>query len=180
MKLATAAMSLLLLLGIAGAASAENGCPDGMRPNPTPTGTPGANQCVPGPSGGGWPPVDNTPPEPKSYNGYGALAFAQTSVAVGASDKKDLFGSRRQAERSALKSCKANGGTDCKIVLSFVNECAVAVLGADASGSKIAIYAGTGKEVVDAKNQAEAQCKAQGSPMCKPVYSNCVERWKDW
>lgn len=180
MKFLPASLSLFLLLGAAVPAYAEDGCPDGMRPNPTPTGTPGANQCVPGSSGGGWPPVDSTPRGPKVYNGYGALAFAQTSVAVGASDKQDLFGSKRQAERSALKSCKANGGTDCKIVLSFVNECAVAVLGADAGGSRIAIYAGTGKDVADAKRQAEAQCKSKGSPMCKPAYANCVEQWNDW
>ncbi|WP_242109771.1 DUF4189 domain-containing protein [Luteimonas aquatica] len=168
-------LALACALLFSGSASAEQGCPDGFMPNAA--GTPG-QPCVPGRMqtwGGG-----EEPAAPSSYNGYGAYAFDEANLKVGVSDAKTSHGSSGQAKRSALKSCKQNGGTQCKIIATFKNECAVTVLGAtDASGAKVAIYVGKGGNVEAAQENAKAQCGAAGSPMCEPAYADCVTPWQE-
>ena len=161
-----------LLLGF-GTAYAEQGCPEGFTPNAA--GTPGM-QCIPIGGLGS----SSYQGGANSYDGYGAFAFDAEAMKVGASDSQDLFGSAWQAKRSALKSCKSNGGTACKIIATFKNECAATVLGAaDSSGDKVAIYVGKGRGADDAKIDAQQQCEASGSPTCVAAYQDCATRWHD-
>jgi hypothetical protein len=158
---------------------AEQGCPDGFVPNAAPTGIPGQNQCIPGPpqgygSGNGY------SSGASHHDGHGAFAFDPAAMAVGASDIQTAFARSWQAKWSALRSCKKNGGTDCKIIATFENECAAAVLGAtDSSNAKVTIYVGKGQSIDDAQGDAEQRCKAAGSPVCKAAYSDCAMPWQD-
>ena len=157
---------------------ATNACPQGMIPNPIGAG--GQAECIPGSNYQNWGSAGGGGSSATVYDGYGAFALDEQSLKLGVSDPKDLFRNERQAKRSALKSCKENGGVDCKIVLTFVNECAVTMFGAtDSSGSKLAIYTGKGVDTEHAGNEALAKCKATGSPMCEPGQSDCVERWRN-
>lgn len=152
-------------------------CPSGTIINPLGAG--GQSECVPGSNYQDWG-SGSSGSSSTVYNGYGAFAFDEQSLKIGASDSKDLFRSERQAKKSALKSCKDNGGTDCKIILTFVNECAVTMFGAtDSSGTKLRVYVATGEDVAHAGDKAKAECEATGSPMCEPGYSDCVERWRN-
>lgn len=170
--------ALLLGLLVAGPVAAEQGCPDGMIPNAAPAGTPGANQCIPIPSAGGgaWDyPVDHTS---WTYNGHGAFAFDAKGKNIGVSDPKGFFAFVSEAKRSAMKSCKQNGGGDCKIIATYKNECAVSVLGAtDSRGREATIYVGKGATESDARGDGQSRCKASGSPVCKLAYSHCAQRW---
>lgn len=158
--------------------SAIYACPQGMIVNPIGAG--GQSECIPGSNYQNWGSGSSGGSSGTAYNGYGAFAIDEGSLKLGVSDPKDLFRNERQAKRSALKNCKDNGGADCKIVLTFVNECAVTMFGAtDSSGSKLAIYTGKGEDTEHAGNEALAKCKAAGSPMCEPGQSDCVERWNN-
>ncbi|BAV97709.1 conserved hypothetical protein [Lysobacter enzymogenes] len=171
-----ALLSLALVCGFF--ATSANACPQGMIPNPIGAG--GQAECVPGSNYQNWGSAGGGGSSATVYDGYGAFALDEQSLKLGVSDPKDLFRNERQAKRSALKSCKENGGVDCKIVLTFVNECAVTMFGAtDSSGSKLAIYTGKGVDTEHAGNEALAKCKATGSPMCEPGQSDCVERWRN-
>lgn len=172
-----AALSVLALAGGFFANSAY-ACPAGMITNPIGAG--GQAECVPGSNYQNWGSAGGGGSSATVYDGYGAFALDEQSLKLGVSDPKDLFRNERQAKRSALKSCKENGGVDCKVVLTFVNECAVTMFGAtDSSGSKLAIYTGKGVDTEHAGNEALAKCKATGSPMCEPGQSDCVERWRN-
>lgn len=175
-------LRLLLLPGLlllATQAQAEQGCPEGFVPNPT--WTQGQQQCIPGPSGGSGEPTSwsyeqtNTP---WTYNGHGAFAFDAKGKNIGVSDPEGHFAFVWEAKRSAVKSCKQNGGSNCKVIATFKNECAVSMLGATNSrGNEVAIYVGKGATVDAAKDDAQTRCKASGSPICEPAYSDCAERW---
>lgn len=169
-------LSGLLLLGTG--AYAEQGCPDGMIPNAAPAGTPGANQCIPTPSAGTGSWGYQETHTPWTYNGHGAFAFDAKGKNIGVSDPQGHFAFVWEAKRSAVKSCKQNGGSDCKVIATFKNECAVSMLGAsDSRGSEVAIYVGKGETVDAAKDDAQTRCNASGSPVCEPAYSDCAERW---
>jgi hypothetical protein len=163
--------SLLVLLPLSGQVVA---CPAGMIANPIGAG--GQSECVPGVNHQNW--GSSGSGSVSYYDGYGAFTFDAENVKVGVSDPKTSFGSKGQAKRSAMKSCKDNGGKKCKVIDTFMNECAVTLLGAtDSTAGTLAIYVGKGKEVDDAKKDAEAQCKASGSPVCQPAYADCVSPW---
>ncbi|WP_206410492.1 DUF4189 domain-containing protein [Lysobacter enzymogenes] len=168
----------LFALALCFVSVSTSACPQGMITNPIGAG--GQSECIPGSNYQNWGGGNSGGSSATVYNGYGAFALDEQSLKLGVSDPKDLFRNERQAKRSALKSCKANGGVDCKIVLTFVNECAVTMFGAtDSSGSKLAIYTGKGVDIEHAGNEALAKCKATGSPMCEPGQSDCVERWRN-
>lgn len=168
----------LFALALFFASAAANACPQGMIINPIGAG--GQSECIPGSNYQNWGGGGSGGSSPTVYDGYGAFALDEQSLKLGISDPEDLFRNERQAKRSALKSCKENGGVDCKVVLTFVNECAVTMFGAtDSSGSKLAIYTGKGVDTEHAGNEAMAKCKATGSPMCEPGQSDCVERWRN-
>lgn len=168
------AFAFLLLVSFAGEGSAEQGCGDGYVPTTTPTGV----QCMPIPglyrSGAGPEPAEST-----VYDGYGAFAFDAKGLKVGVSDPDELIGSEWRAKRSAIKSCKSNGGNDCKVIAVFKSECAVSMIGAvDSSGGDVTVYIGKGATISEAKDDAQKRCEGSGSPMCEAAYADCVERWR--
>ncbi|MGO1069119.1 DUF4189 domain-containing protein [Lysobacter sp. CA199] len=166
------ALISLAVLCFSGEATA---CPAGMIANPIGAG--GQAECVPGVNHQNWGRGSGSGTI-SYYDGYGAFSFDAENVKVGVSDPLDSFGSKGQAKRSAMKSCKQNGGKKCKVIDTFMNQCAVTLLGAtDSGGGTLAIYVGKGKEVADAKKDAEAQCKTSGSPICQPAYADCVSPW---
>ncbi|ALN58159.1 hypothetical protein GLE_2811 [Lysobacter enzymogenes] len=161
------ALAGVLLTGLCTHAKAEQGCPDGFTPNPAPTGTPGATQCIPiGSFGGsleysGW------------NNSYGAVFFDAEKGLVGIGEGQK---NRRRARKEALQHCQSKGGTDCKEVLWYSNGCAAVVWGPSKSGQGFTMetrsQATLGAAVASAK-QACAPNSASGE--CEVFYSGCSE-----
>ncbi len=73
--------------------------------------------------------------------------------------------SKAEAEAGALKNCKSQGNTGCKVEVSYKDQC-----GAYASSRKHAGQ-GVGASKADASHKALAVC---GDGACKVVVADCV------
>ena len=133
-----------------------------------------AQQCPPGyiPIGGqqaGW--VDcvpsNGPSAEPPYTGplwetrWGVIAT--TDGAFGAVSG---YSSKRKAIRAATKQCKANGGKNCKVQLSFYNQCGALAWG---DGYSSAVSA---PQKQQAEEMAVNNC-SQRAQNCTLYYSAC-------
>lgn len=161
----------LLLLGIApmdSGAKAENGCPAGMTPNPAPTGTPGANQCVPFTNFGG---PSDAPPPPRGYwaKRWGAYAFDDEASKVGTAGGMSSEG---KAKKAALAHCKSKGGLNCQIQMTYNNQCAVVVSGEKSNGSWFVSFQ-SAATLEEASSLAEGHCNESGASGCKIFFSDC-------
>jgi Domain of unknown function (DUF4189) len=94
---------------------------------------------------------------------YGAIAYGPTSGAWGTSYQ---WGSKAEAERTALKKC---GKPDCKAVIWFDRRCG-AVAADDATGD-YGYDSGASKGAAEAS--ARRYCARQGGKSCKVVVSAC-------
>lgn len=97
-----------------------------------------------------------------AYAAYGAIAYSPSSGAYGYSY---AYGSRGQAERAALKSCRANG-SGCQNAIWFQNACGAVAKGPNGWGS------GWAASKKGAYAQAVASC-AQYSRQCKVIVWAC-------
>lgn len=94
---------------------------------------------------------------------FGAIAF---STSTGAHGYSHNFKSRVQAERVALRACRAYGG-GCRVVVYFYNAC-----GALAVGRRNGYGFGWAPGRGTAKNIAMAACR-QRTSSCRTVRSVC-------
>lgn len=149
-------------------AKAEDGCPAGMRPNPTPSGTPGANQCIPGYSGSGSSGAPQAPPG-RWATRWGAFADDQETGKVGMAGGMT---SKGEATKAAIAHCRAKGGLSCQVKFEYQNQCAVAVAGEIGGGifSRRFVSAMTLDEAADI---AVANCSKEGAANCKVYFSVC-------
>lgn len=114
----------VMLLTTSGFVYAEHGCQDGY----IPVYQGGQQVCVADYNLPSWGDQDSgpaVPSAPRWADRWGAIATgsgAKLGVVV------DMT-SERRAKNAALKECKKNGGTDCKLDLSYHNQCAVLVTG---------------------------------------------------
>jgi hypothetical protein len=150
--------ALLMLMMISRSAYAEGGCPPGMYP-PNPANT---AVCYPIP--------DSQQQKPQGYwqNRYAAIAIGKTATGSGAVGVSTNKTSKKKADKAAKSECVNNGGKDCKVVMSYYNQCAVLAWGA--TGSSTA----TGANIEEVTGRALADC-SQSHKSCKVYYSNCVE-----
>jgi hypothetical protein len=134
-------------------AHADGNCPPGYYE----VGGGGASGCIAYPNASGSIPD----PGPAWSTRWGAIATADGvfGVAHHASTAK-------KAERLAMKQCKAKGGKNCRVNLSFANQCAALAWG---SGFNIAKPAGDREQ---AESSALAQCRAKANS-CEVFYSGC-------
>lgn len=148
-----------------GAAQAENGCPEGMTPNPTPTGTPGANQCMPIPGfyGSGGDNSAPSAPKPVWETRWGAIASDKVSGKTGVVGSSS---SKREAEKGALAICKSKGGANCQVQISYHNQCGAMAWG---GGSMATASAATLEE---ASKLAIGECTKAASG-CEVYFSDC-------
>ncbi|MFK3649759.1 DUF4189 domain-containing protein [Lysobacter enzymogenes] len=157
----------LVLIGLSGSAVAEQGCAAGFAPNPAPTGTPGANQCMPIPGYGGTGPSSGPPP-PQWAKRWGAIAYDPVTGKVGTSS--DMT-SQRKAVKGALDHCKSKGGTSCAIQIDYSNQCAAIVYGGD--GDEIQSATASAASPREAEEVALNNCQRSAGVQCKVFYAGC-------
>jgi Domain of unknown function (DUF4189) len=140
-------------------ALAEGGtCPPGYYP----VNSPGVSGCAPIPGyGGGQDPVATGP---SWMSTWGAIATDNSVSAIGSVTRQS---SKRQAQRNAVKSCRANGGTNkCKVSLAYYNQCGVMAI-----GDSFAVTHGAGT-VEEASKAAIARCSRE-TQNCRVILSEC-------
>jgi hypothetical protein len=148
-----------LVFGIAGPdqAHAENGCPNGFTPWRIPVES--QNDCVAITDYGNEQPAP--PPRAQWQTRWGAIATA--NGAFGAVKNQS---SKRKAESAAMVHCKANGGADCEVAVSYSNQCAALVWGENWSQTARSPY------VAQAENLAMQLCNERAKN-CRVFYSDC-------
>jgi len=127
--------------------------------------TPGVN-CVPT-QGQGWQgcaPVGNTSaPQPQWQDHMGAIATDGPGGHLGASLN---WPSVKTAEQGAITDCKAKGGVDCKIEVSWTNGCGAMTVGRKMHNS---VSAAT----LDEATRKGMQICQKDDTNCHTFYSGC-------
>lgn len=113
----------------------------------------------------------NTPnPQPQQPQAvwasrYGAVAYDSVSGAEGHITDQT---SKAQAESTVLSLCAQHGGANCKVIVSYYNQCAAV---AQVSGGGL-IGTGNALHSQQAEQLAMEACE-KGASNCKIVYSAC-------
>jgi Domain of unknown function (DUF4189) len=94
---------------------------------------------------------------------WGAIAYDGKAGRFGG---KEGFDNKRKAEKAAIKECKKNGGSACKIVTSYYNQC-----GAMAWGNNL-MTASRGPDYDVTIQQAVTSCN-KNSTNCQAYYAGC-------
>ncbi|WP_425477345.1 DUF4189 domain-containing protein [Lysobacter capsici] len=150
------------MLSLSGLAAAR-GCPAGV---PS-AGNPG---CIP-------PDQSNSPyyqsgasgqsaPAARWADRWGAIAIDDRDGGVGLGTAQ-MMTTERKAKKTALDECRAKGGTSCRVILAYYNQCGVVVAG-DAGWNSTS--AGS---VGEATKRSFEKCEKSGLKNCKVYYSNC-------
>ncbi|GFM81389.1 hypothetical protein PSCICN_20810 [Pseudomonas cichorii] len=153
--LRTTMFSLLMLIAFA-PAFAQTRCPMGVQA--------GSMQCLPDePQGGG-----NAPARPTGewIKTWGAIAHSSTTGEAGSAVGKL---SESEAEQAALRQCAIEGTSDCKVSLTYYNQCAALV----ASDSQSFFQASVSER--RSIKLAKESCEDSDSGTCKVIYSECTE-----
>ncbi|MBI0395822.1 DUF4189 domain-containing protein [Acinetobacter bereziniae] len=135
-------------------------CPQGI-----PQGTP---SCVP-PDQLGYP---NAPPVNTAYWKKTWGAIAESPFAIGTSTGHF---SRNAASKEAMNKCKARGGNECKIVLTYRNQCSVIAQPIDNKPPIVSTFH-SAETVNIATQTALPYCSnLNAGKACEIAYSNCTE-----
>ena len=146
------------LLGGGIAAHAEGGCPQGQYPV----------------SGQGWQGCNDIPgygqnqAQPQTarirwLDHWGAIATDEPSGSLGVSTDMP---SSKQAESSALADCQSKHGADCKVQITYRNQCVAMVVG----GKIFNVNPGT---TIAQASQAGLKTCSTAANDCHVYYSNC-------
>ena len=159
----SAAAAILLFAGnlLSQPADAQLVCGPGTTPNPGGPG--GPTPCIPVSdySGGG-------SSGPKYATRWGAFAISDENkigMAGGMAGKG-------KAKKAAIDHCIAKGGTNCKLLVAYYNQCAVVLAGKEGDGRVATMYsrAATLKE---ASESGLKYCADGGLSECKVYFSDC-------
>jgi hypothetical protein len=149
---------ILLFLGSTSTRSQQIACPPGSVP--IGGGNAGWVSCSPAPDQGG--------AEPATAGPQWATRWGAIATAGGAFGTANNMSSKRKAANAAMAQCKANGGKDCEIALTYWNQCAALVW-----GDTTAISRGDA-DPRKAESGAMQACSAvAGNNDCKLYYSAC-------
>ncbi|WP_244150051.1 DUF4189 domain-containing protein [Xanthomonas sacchari] len=139
-------------------ASAQTRCPVGVKM--------GSAQCLPDDN-------EAAPPRPTGewIKTWGAIAAASNGD-IGSSTGKF---SEQDAKDNALRICENFGNSDCKIMVTYKNQCVAVVKAADGRiGGKIVTAGGEDEARKDALNQCKktsgAECSVVGTDCSKPYF----------
>lgn len=94
---------------------------------------------------------------------WGAIAVDSTTGKAGTVTDRS---SQSEASRDALQSCRANGGSNCRLEMTYRNQCAAIGWGIQGWGS------GRGPDKASAEGLAMEKCN-DSTDGCKLVYSAC-------
>ena len=141
------AFSLLL---IGGFAHAEGGCPPGMIPE----GGQGVSSCRPIPG--------YSQPQGHWVSQWGAIA---TDVSYAGASYNQL--SEEDARQAAIASCVSNGGSHCKVEITYRNQCVAMVEGNTGHNEASA-------DTIDHALQITMKtCADAGDTNCHRYYTSC-------
>ena len=136
---------------------ADGGCPPGQYPQQGQ----GWQTCVPIPGYSEGP--NQIPPPPAWHSQWQAVAVDLDNAVLGkAVDRPDMH----DAEALALDDCRSQGGTTCKVAISYGNGC-VALAAGD-----VLVATGSGGSKSEAEGRASDKCSA-GAKNCHVYYSAC-------
>ncbi|WP_406645253.1 DUF4189 domain-containing protein [Pseudomonas quasicaspiana] len=138
-------------------AFAQTACPGGVAP--------GSPQCGPD---SGTSRADSAPARPTGewIKTWGAIAHSRTMGEAGSAVGKLSEG---EAEQAALRQCAIEGTSDCKVSLTYYNQCAALV----ASDSQSFFQASVSER--RSIKLAKESCEESNSGTCKVIYSECTE-----
>lgn len=108
-------------------------------------------------------PAPSAPNEPVWATRWGAIATADGvfGAVVG-------LASERKAEKAAMQQCKAKGGRNCGVIVSYYNQCAALAWGENGEN------AARGPYLNEVETTAMAGC-SERSQNCKLYYSACSD-----
>ena len=158
-------ISTLLLLGLLGLtriAHAEGGCPPGMIPY---SGT-DISSCGPIPNYNQNSDQQQLAPPPRWATRWGSIVidYAKTNVGIGVSTNVET---KELAEDIALQDCRAKGGTECKVNLTYHNQCVVVAAGFNYGNAQGAAT------IREASQLGLKDCRDAGASSCQIYYSAC-------
>ncbi|WP_082925799.1 DUF4189 domain-containing protein [Xanthomonas nasturtii] len=142
-----------------GAAFGQTACPVGIAP--------GSPQCG-SDSGTSRGDAPAPPPRPTGewIKTWGAIANSSTTGGAGTTVGKL---SENEARQAALRQCAAGGATDCKVKLTYQNQCSALV-----SSSSETFFQASPTET-RAINLATKSCEKSDGGLCKVMYSECTK-----
>jgi len=108
----------------------------------------------------------NSPPPAVWESRWGSIALCSTVGRFGATENKS---SRSKAEQEALGICTKKGGIDCKIVISYDNECGAFFQKIGGGWTTAAAM----KTKALAESAAMKSCEEHTGAKCEFVYSGC-------
>ncbi|WCE04601.1 DUF4189 domain-containing protein [Pseudoxanthomonas sp. JBR18] len=150
----------------AGASFAQTRCPPGSAI--------GSGQCAPDD-------VDSSDQGPVTvvrYTGYwtktwGALANGENGIGGVSVD----FEKKRDAKLSAIKNCEDRGGTKCKVVITYYDQCVVATFPKNGVPGKSSGRTNTAATIEEATQDGLQSCsELNGGVPCEVVYQACTQR----
>lgn len=168
--------ALLLAVGVV---YAENGCPPGQLPAQA---NGAITSCTPIPSGYY---QSQSVPAPRPS---GKWITTWGAIAMGSIDDTKNYGvttgklSKAEAEADALRRCASHGEKDCRVFISYHNQCAAI---AEPQTNGLPISAGRvsfarAVSIPEATKIAQTDCKKTNSSVlgvdCKMVYQACTEQ----
>ena len=108
------------------------------------------------------------PPAPRGHweTRWGAIAIDSVKGKLGGAINHR---SKQAAEKAALTKCYSRGGggnKDCKLHLTYYNQCAAVAWGDNK-------YSGSGRDVLEEANQDAMQRCSKASASCMLVYNAC-------
>jgi hypothetical protein len=106
------------------------------------------------------------PPPPVRWGDrWGAISIDPTDSKAGSSVNQT---SERSAKKRSMDICAEDGGRQCKVVLTFVNQCAAIAVPTENGSYSTA----TAADSTEAESRALTRCSSDGSS-CKVIYSEC-------
>jgi hypothetical protein len=140
-------------------------CPAGTIPNPIGAG--GQPECIPGENHQNWG-GNGGSSEPSYARRWGAFASDPVNSKVGLSTG---LSSKRKAEKEAMAHCRSKGGVDCKVLISYYNQCAAVAWGPDSNG-KGDLVSAHAPQKGQAEELAIGEC-SKTSSSCKVFFAEC-------
>lgn len=103
------------------------------------------------------------PPQERWADRWGAFVLSSNGMSGGIQDAPN----KRQAEKAALTECREKGGENCRVSLSYYNQCGAVASGGGHTGSS---SAPTEREAVE---NAIATCEKAGGSNCQLYFMGC-------
>ena len=142
-------------------ASAQSVCGPGTTPSPA------------GPGG----PVPCIPISDYSGGNSSGPTYATRWGAFATSDENKIgmaggMPSKGKAKKAAIEHCVAKGGTNCKLLVAYYNQCAVVLAGNEANGLVATMYS-RAATLEEASESGLKYCAEGGLSDCKVYFSDC-------